>query len=421
MHSISLAGLSAAGALLLTAFVSACGDDDRSPAGPDTAPPALAAAAATALVFRQVTAGAAHSCGVTEAGKAYCWGANYGALGTGQAVGPEYCLDDVSCSRTPRAVAGGLTFRSVTAGNYFTCGVTTLDKAYCWGLNGNGQLGDGSTTVRAAPVAVAGGISFRALDAGDESTCGVSPEGKAYCWGFNRNGQLGDGTRTDRLRPVPVAGQRVYRSVSVGGEHACAVAAANAAFCWGSNDGGQLGDSTTAGQRLRPVRVAGARQWRQVAAGTFHTCGVTLDDHVLCWGSAAQGQLGDGGTTSRSWPRAVAGTLAFERVTSGRFHSCAESTGNRAYCWGANFAGQLGLGTDVGPQTCENGWVCSTRPRAVHGGLFFAQVGSGSGNHVCARTSTGAAYCWGADATGQLGVGTDVYDIPAPVAVLGPS
>jgi alpha-tubulin suppressor-like RCC1 family protein len=105
-------------------------------------------------------------------------------------------------------VAGGLSFGRVSAGTAYTCGETTDDRAYCWGSNNHGQLGDGTGIQRRTPVAVAGWIAFKQVSAalGGLHTCGKTSAGVVYCWGSNGNGELGDGTTEDRLSPVPVAG-----------------------------------------------------------------------------------------------------------------------------------------------------------------------------------------------------------------------
>src|SRR5437867_1818795 len=153
---------------------------------------------AVTLTFTAVSAGFIHTCGLTTAGAAYCWGTNaYGQLGDGT----------TTTRLTPPVVAGGGGIAArVGARLAHTCGLTAAGAAYCWGPGGTGQLGDGTTTTRLSPVLVAGGVSFAAVDAGQIHTCGLTAAGAAHCWGDNTAGQLGDGTTTTRLSPVLVAG-----------------------------------------------------------------------------------------------------------------------------------------------------------------------------------------------------------------------
>jgi len=309
-------------------------------------------------------------------------------------------------------VAGGHQFLQVSAGSSHTCGVTTDYRAWCWGLNG-GALGDGTTADRRRPVAVAGGHRFRTVEAGYRHTCGVSyPDNLAWCWGDSPHGELGDGTQIRRLVPVAVMGGRRFIQVSAGESHSCGLTPGGEGFCWGWNSWGQLGDGTEAVRRVRPVAVAGGRAFRQIDAGSAHTCAVTPTDGAFCWGSGEYGQTGNGQTTRSFWPRAVSGTLAFARVTAGGAHTCGQTTANEAYCWGNDNVGQIGDGT-MGP--------ARTRPVAVLGGRSFAQLTTGY-LHTCGRTLAGAAYCWGEGFFGQLGNGTSSFGAESsrPVRVLGP-
>jgi alpha-tubulin suppressor-like RCC1 family protein len=383
-------------AILLSGL--ACRQDTESPTGPDSGP-TLATTATSALAFRQVSAGVQHTCGVTPDDRAYCWGVNSdGELGDGT----------TTQRLTPVPVLGGLKFRQVSAGQGHTCGVTTDNRAYCWGNNLFHQLGDGTTTTRLTPVPVAGGLRFRQVSVGDYHTCGWTyPDSRAYCWGFNGWGGLGDGTNADRASPVAVAGGRVFRQVSAGFNHTCAVTPTYEAYCWGLNDRGQLGDSTEVAFRLAPVLVAGGHRFAQADAGLRQTCAVTSGGRAFCWGDGRQGQLGNGKTYLSFWPRRVAGTLYFTRVSVGNSHTCAETNENRAYCWGINYFGQLGDGTTTTRLT----------PVAVAGGLYFSQVSAGY--HTCGRTPEAVAYCWGDNFAGQLGDGTTT-DRLVPTAVSGP-
>jgi alpha-tubulin suppressor-like RCC1 family protein len=149
------------------------------------------------LTFASVSAGGFHSCGIAVGGAAYCWGDNaFGQLGNGT----------VTSSRIPVAVSGNLTFATLSAGNRHTCGVTTGGVAYCWGDNSSGNLGNGSTAIVSSttPSVVSGNLSFSSVSAGRFHTCGVTTTGAGYCWGDNASGRLGDGTTVSRTTPVPV-------------------------------------------------------------------------------------------------------------------------------------------------------------------------------------------------------------------------
>jgi alpha-tubulin suppressor-like RCC1 family protein len=364
-----------------------------------------------------VDAGDTHSCALRASGVAYCWGANNaGQLGDGT----------TTQRLVPTPVAGGLTFTSLSAGPTvllngvsagYTCGVAPSGAAYCWGNNGYGQLGDGTTTNQLTPTPVAGGLTFASVHAGagppriaSAYSCGVTSSGATYCWGTNFYGQLGDGTTTLRLVPTAVAGGLTFTTVSVGAAHTCGVTTSGAAYCWGYNGDGRLGDNTTT-QRLVPTAVAGGLTFASVTAGDCHTCAVTTSGAAYCWG--AGGYIGDGTTTQRLVPTAVAGGLTFASVDAAAgtgftntAYTCGVTPSGAAYCWGYNTFGTLGDGTTTQRLV----------PNAVAGALTFAAVRAG-GNHTCGVTTSGAAYCWGLNSSGELGDGTTTARVvPMPVA-----
>jgi alpha-tubulin suppressor-like RCC1 family protein len=299
----------------------------------------------------------------------------------------------------------------VNAGTSYACGLTTNRKAYCWGSNFTGQLGDGTRTTRFAPVPVAGGRSFRQLRAGADHTCGVTTADVAFCWGGNDYGQIGDGTTTDRLKPVRVPGGLAFAQIRAGGNFTCGQTTDGRAFCWGRNEEGQVGDGTTQ-VRHSPTPVQGGLRFTQVVAGGAHACGVATDRRLWCWGRNEHFELGDGTQIRRLNPQLVAsGAVRFTGVSLGVFHSCALATDNRAYCWGDNAVGSLGEGT----------FGTHTTPAPVSGNRNFGAISVGAvGRHGCGVTGAGVGFCWGWNGSGQLGDGTQT-DRNVPVKVVGPA
>jgi len=143
--------------------------------------------------------------------------------------------------------ASGNRYMQLSAGDYHTCGLTSRGAAYCWGYNGSGGLGDGTTTTSGVngPQRVIGGLKFASIQGGSFFTCGLTASGAAYCWGENNSGQLGDGTTSNSLSPQAVIGGLKFVSISVGYYHTCGITSRGAAYCWGYNVQGQLGDGTT--------------------------------------------------------------------------------------------------------------------------------------------------------------------------------
>jgi len=219
--------------------------------------------------FREVSVGPNHTCAVNPFGAIWCWGFNInGELGDGTMT-PSGCLVDARDCVSPvpvRVHSNGLVFRQVSAGGGttgptgnggYTCGVTIDNRAYCWGFNKYGSLGDGSLTQRLIPAPVVGGHSFRQVEAGTIHTCGVTTDDRALCWGRNYHQILGDGTtKFLRMRPAPVIGGLQFNRINVGRSHTCALTPANRAYCWGANPVGQLGDGTTT-NRVKPTAVVG--------------------------------------------------------------------------------------------------------------------------------------------------------------------
>jgi len=192
------------------------------------------------------------------------------------------------------------------------CALTKAGDAYCWGFNGNGQVGQGSSGgAVTSPTIVTGGLKFTSVSAGDLHSCGVTPDGDAYCWGSDRYGQLGNGDETeDKASPSLVSGGLKFATVSAGIRHSCGVTLAGDAYCWGSGENGRLGNGSTSGSNA-PVPVLGGLMFVSITAGYHHTCGLAVDGKVYCWGLGDNGRLGNDGTASKSTPSLVVNVTNF--------------------------------------------------------------------------------------------------------------
>ena len=209
------------------------------------------------LTFGSIGAGSASTCGIATNGDAYCWGASdFGSLlGQGE--------EDRDNKITPGLVAGEFNFKpnSISVGLDHVCALSTADKAVCWGRGRYGKLGIGSAdglglieTLR-TPREIKGNIPFTLIATGVFQTCGIATDGKAYCWGRNGSGQLGDGTTTMRVEPVAVSGNLNFKDIAIGSDHACGISSNDEVYCWGDGNAGKLG-TRSSDNKLIPTKIS---------------------------------------------------------------------------------------------------------------------------------------------------------------------
>jgi len=323
-----------------------------------------------------ITASHHHTCALNTQGGVKCWGlGDQGQLGDGKSG--SYA------SFIPTQVFGlesGVV--KIAAGGYHTCAVTDGGAAQCWGDNSRGQLGNtGLAGIRSAtPVAVMG-LERGVVDiaAGLRHTCALRRDGRVLCWGANGNGELGDGTTEDR--PMPVRTRRLsdITALALGNSHSCALTEDGAVRCWGYGTFGQLGQGTW-DDSATPVRVRRMQSGvSAISAAQHHSCAILDEGGLRCWGANSYGQLGDGSNTSSNTPVRArgmqSGTVA---AALGASHSCALQESGLVRCWGDGTVGQLGKGA-LDPDPNKN---VHRRAIRMRGGAFGPVEGTAMATFV---------------------------------------
>lgn len=338
--------------------------------------------------FAMLEAGATHACGITTAGALLCWGRN----NSGQ-IGDDSLVDRLTPFEVPTG-SEATTWSTVSTGLEFTCAVRSDGALYCWGLGSSRQLGTGSAASSDVPVReTTNATDWSAVHAGTNFACALKTSGERWCWGVNTLAQAGNGTVTSILTPT-IADEAAWDSLTLGDSTGCGFQG-DALFCFG--DGGVGQTAVAAGPQTTPAQVVSAgAALVDVAIGTRNACAIDADQKLLCWGSANRGTAGLGYDSDRSLPLLV-GDGPFVDVDADSDHSCAISESGTLSCWGRNMLGQLGDGTYL------------TRAAPVElPGQDWVQVQTGT-NFACGlqrpAAGPGVVSCWGTESAGELGNG----------------
>ncbi|MBI2378319.1 MAG: hypothetical protein HYV07_30245 [Deltaproteobacteria bacterium] len=340
------------------------------------------------------------------------------------------------------------TVSDLGVGGMVTCVVYADGRAACVGVNTEGQLGDGVAGHQSCPSASDCSLSAvrvatleraSAIDVGS-SSCAIE-DGAVRCWGLGAQGELGDGVANHERcgsfecsrTPVLVSGISNAREIEVSDYgHSCALLESGEVVCWGSNADSQLGDGRDQHEACEwangtecsrtPVKVSGLSDAIELSVGGFHSCARRARGGVVCWGHNVFGQLGDGTRQDRNLPVEVPGLSDAVEVEAGYSHTCARRVSGEVVCWGWNSYAQLGrppAGTG-----CD-GYPCETAPVTVNGLSDVIDLSSRH-THTCALGRSGRVSCWGDGQQGELGDGEAAHETcgstdcsPTPVQVLG--
>lgn len=361
-----------------------------------------------------ISAGFDHTCGLTKAGKVYCWGDN--AKGqTATNISTAYRTNPTIINTGD--VTANEKFYFIKAGSRKTCGITNLGKVYCWGFDANDSLGIGGTGDADSPKLLittnfSAGEYAIDINAGGSSNCLVTNLGYAYCMGYNMSGELGVGNTSAATIPTKVvmtnlATGELFKSISGRGSYVCALTNMGNNFCWGgSNTYGQQGSGT--GMRNKPTAMTMTNMptyngFKSVYAGATSSCGLATNGKIFCWGDSASGALANGVSASNIVKKPTAASYA-NLPTGGRFlqmsFGVALASDNKIYTWGADTNGVMGNGVSVVDHLIPT----EVDSSAITSGILKV---SGTDTHKCALTTDGKIYCWGDNTEGQIGDGTN--------------
>lgn len=374
--------------------------------------------------FAQVFAGNYFTCGITVTDRTLCWG--FGSDGQrGVPSAKTSYAPTVPATSSDTLVGPFQTWRQISAGTSFTCGIDVARQLYCWGRLANSA----QVNVPTQRVLVGKTLSFASVSTSDTHSCVLATSGLLACTGSNARGQLGDGTQVDQSSGTyviaGVSSDSLFASVATGGSHTCAFLRYNPADsantkmprCWGGNGSGQLGRSTisTTGLAVLPITMPSTSvrfDSTSLVAGNAHTCVLTDANSATpgvayCWGSNGYGQLGKAPASIRDSvpvPVTTNSPPAFVRLYAGEYHTCGISAAGATWCWGRNDSGQLGLGSAS----------TTALPTAI-AGVTFRQLALGE-LHSCGvvgtpssnggtQSTAGEIRCWGDSEYGQVGTG----------------
>jgi alpha-tubulin suppressor-like RCC1 family protein len=329
----------------------------------------------------QLAAGNHHTCALLQSGLMRCWGRNHrGQLGYNRT---DNLGDGEPVTAFGYVSVGGLATK-IAAGGDHTCAIMQSGALRCWGANNSGQLGrgntadigDNETVFSAGNLDLGAGVVVKDLALGGAHTCALLAGGAVRCWGRNNEGQLGYGSNAgsnvslgdnEPINTVPnVSMTGPVRKLVTGELHTCALTDAGTLRCWGRNNEGQLGQGLPGINNLYwgdqpgetpsglPGDINTGSQVTDVTVGDHHSCALSADGQLKCWGLGSSGQLGYGNGNSLPTPPALGvnidGVSAY-RITAGEAHTCALRSNGTARCWGAGGAGRLGRGSTAGSAT----------------------------------------------------------------------
>lgn len=354
--------------------------------------------------WKSITAGGIHTCGISDTNQAYCWGnGTDGILGTNSTINQAAPTLVINPS-------GVTSWKTLIVERYHTCGIANNNQVYCWGL---GKpfilLGNNTTSSKSVPTKVVNPpeiTGWEKLFASTFNTCGIANNNKLYCWGGG-----GGALATPSLIPKSIInpqGVDSWKQLKLSEFHICGLASNNQVYCWGNGERGKLGNNSVR-NRNRPAQISnpsGVTSWKLIDTWIWTTCGIADNDQAYCWGQGNNGELGNGTDKNQQVPTLVKNPLGvngWKSIRLGTNHTCGMTLNNQIYCWGSGNGGANGLTSQTNiPNLIQNPSEVTQWDSLHIKGLTN-----------CGIALTDQVFCWGAGGSGQLGIGsTFSYAVP---------
>ena len=341
------------------------------------------------LVNGDISSGAYHNLFLQSNGNVWAWGLNSnGQLGDGT----------TTQRNSPVPLTTLSSMEAVSSGGTHSLALRNNGTVWGWGNNANGQLGDGTIVQEAAPEQLATLSGMIAVSAGASHSIALKNDGTVWVWGNNANGQLGDGTTTQDNSPEQLTTLTGIVAISAGANHSLALKSDGTVWAWGLNSSGQLGDGTTT-QRTSPVKLTGISNVVAISAGTSHSLALDIAGNVWAWGDNSYGEIGDGTTAQRNSPVEITTLSALTAIKASNLFSLALSSTGAVYGWGDNSYSQLGNNTTTEENT------------PVQTSVLTNAVAISAGTAHGAALAAGGIWTWGNNSYGQLGNGTSTSSL----------